>query len=399
MIQPEDIRRKAENLYEAAIRSWLDGKDNFFPRVIPSQKKPDSELTTAIMKVQKLRQNSKEVLGYGYSVKWQQVNSRKYGRNSFPEQISFETIEDLLRFIQKKSEFAAFTDAVTKIRNLFPQLEPWIESNIRFLTDLAPEIDGLVEVVRFLQAHPRPDCFIRELPLAVDTKFVEQHQGVLRQWLDILLPPHCIRADEEHFERRFGLRYAEPHLLMRFLDPEIQKKIGFPCDVLSLPLHTVGQLPLEQARVIIVENKVNLLTIPRLPHAIGIGALGKAVSLLRYVQSLSDMPITYWGDIDIEGFEILSDLRAIFPHTQSMLMDQETLLGYRHLTVPGTGQQMSVPVHLTSDETNAFHLCLQENLRLEQERLPQKVVLQEFERNTILSPTQNKIVFPKPQSN
>ena len=38
------------------------------------------------------------------------------------------------------------------------------------------------------------------------TKFVERHRRILREWLDIVLPPETIRADEEHFERRFGLR-------------------------------------------------------------------------------------------------------------------------------------------------------------------------------------------------
>jgi hypothetical protein len=97
------------------------------------------------------------------------------------------------------------------------------------------------------------------------------------------------------------------------------------------------------------------------------------------------MLITYWGDIDIEGFEILSDLRSLFPHTQSMLMNQETLLCWRHLAVAGTGRQLSVPANLTSEERDAFSLCLKDNLRLEQERLPQKAVLQAIECNGLLS--------------
>jgi hypothetical protein len=31
MIQPEDIRRKAENLYPEYLRAWLDGDVTFFP--------------------------------------------------------------------------------------------------------------------------------------------------------------------------------------------------------------------------------------------------------------------------------------------------------------------------------------------------------------------------------
>ena len=371
MIQPEDIRRKAENLYENVLHTWLRGED-FFPRVIPAQKQPDSVLATAIQDVQRLRDGSKEVLGYGYSVQWREVNSRKYGRNRFPEQISFETTDDFLRFIHKIAEFAAFTASVMKIRSAFPQLEPWIHGNVRLLTKLATDVDGLIEVVRFLQKNPRPGLFARELPLFVDTKFIERHQGELRQWLDALMPAHAIRADEEHFERRFGLRYSEPHVLLRFLDPVIRGELGFPCEVLSLPIHTMGRWSVVQTQVIIVENKVNLLTLPQLPRTLGLGALGHGVTLLRYLPFLSTAPITYWGDLDVEGLEILSALRAIFPQTRSILMDQATFDRWQHLKVEGTGRQAPPPAYLTPEETAAFDSCCKGNIRIEQERLPQE---------------------------
>ena len=124
MIQPEDIRRKAENLYDEVLRAWLRGDSNGFPRVITGRRRPDADMAAAIQEIQRLRDGSKEVLGYGYSVQWREVNSRTHGRNLFPAQISFETIDDLLRFIHKGNEFATFTAAVTKIRITFPRLEP-----------------------------------------------------------------------------------------------------------------------------------------------------------------------------------------------------------------------------------------------------------------------------------
>ena len=175
----------------------------------------------------------------------------------------------------------------------------------------------------------RPNVFAREIPLSVDTKFIEQNSGILEQWLDRVLPPDTIRADERHFERRFGLRYAEPQLLLRFLDPELQRSAGSPWRECSLSLHVLAESSIEATTVFIVENKVNLLTLPAVPSAIAMGGLGNGIVDLAYVKWLSNRSLWYWGDLDVEGFEILSRLRIRFPQTRSFLMDDMTLLQWK----------------------------------------------------------------------
>jgi len=375
MIQPDDIRRKTENLYGEFVRAWLTDDTSFFPRVIPSRRNPDPDSATTINEVRALRDASKEAVGFGYTVEWQEKNSRRFGRNLFPTRIVIETQEDFLRLSGRSKDFRKFQEAVGAIRPRCAVLEGWIRSNIAALTDLASEVNGLLEVVEVLQRTPRPGCFARELPLSVDTKFIDRHQRVLRQWLDQILPPHAIRADEEHFERRYGLRYAEPHLMVRFLDTEFQRRLGFPCDVLSVPIHTLGAWQPGAVPVLIVENKVNLLTAPRRQYAIALGGMGNGITLLRYVPWLTTASVTYWGDLDVEGLTILSALRAIFPQTQSVFMDDIAVAAWRHLAVTGTGRVLDVPPHLTQSEKSAFHLCAEHNLRIEQERIPQAAVI------------------------
>ena len=378
MIQPDELHRKAENLYPLYVQAWLDGEEGFFPRVVPAGKTLDGDdPSAAIQSVRRLREESKELVGWGYSVQWREVNSRKFGKNKFPSRILFESRDDLLRFAGKEREFRVLTDAVVRLREAFPLLEKWIRANVRTLIEAAPDLDGLLCVLQFFRDNPKPNHFARELPIPVDTKFIERYQGLLQNWFDIVLPPHTIRADEKHFERRYGLRYAEPHLLVRLLDPTLEQELGCPCSELSLPLHTLGAMSVCADAAIIVENKVNLLTLPSLPRAVGLGGLGSNVVLLRYLPWLNNVPIVYWGDIDIEGFEILSSLRAIFPSARSFLMDSATLERWSSLVVPGTGRQRDVPAHLTDVEQQVFLRCRDENLRLEQERLPQDAVLNE----------------------
>lgn len=375
MVQPEDIRRKAEHVYAEFLRALVAGTDgSFFPRLVPTERELGDDVADAIRSVCALRDASKEVVGYGYTIEWREVNSRTLGRNLFPQRITFETSDDLLRLIGKQREFTRFSDALDRLRREFPALIPWMASNVRSLVAAADQLDGLLAVLRYFVDHPRPGCFARELPLPVDTKFIERNRRLLRQWFDLILPPHAIRADEAHFERRYGLRYIEPEVFLRFLDPHVQRELGFPCAVLSLPLHTLGELAATEVTVIVVENRVNLVTMPQLERTVAIGGMGNSVTLLSYVPWLAGSPIAYWGDLDVEGLEILSRLRALFPHTQSIFMDEATLRRWRHLAVSGAGRHCEAPAHLADSEMAAFRVCTEQNLRLEQERIPQREV-------------------------
>jgi hypothetical protein len=380
MIDPEEIRRKADRLYRDFLAAWLSGCESFFPCTLRGRKKPASDdLAFAAEAVQRLREASKEVQGFGFRVTWREINSRTFGRNLFPESIAFETPADLLKFLGKEREFARLAAAVTRVRADFPVLNDWIRANVGAMPDLAADLEGLLQVVAHFRAHPRPMRFARELPLAVDTKFIERHQAVLREWLDIILPAHAIRADEEHFERRYGLLYPEPHVMIRFLDERLRQEAGFPTSELSLPVSALRDLTLREPRVLIVENKVNVLTLPGVERGISLGALGFGVTILRDIPWLTASRVAYWGDIDVEGFAILSSLRLFLSAAKSLLMDDATLLRWRSLcagvsSVARNNKTPSPPSRLTEPELAAFHICREENLRLEQERLPQNAV-------------------------
>src|SRR6516164_3237272 len=122
MIQPDEIRQKARNLYLEFLRSWLR-RENFFPRTIPCSKRPVGDLASAAASVRRLREESKEIRGYGYSVQWTEIRSRTHGKNLFPTRVVLETDTDFLRYIGKEAEFSRFAEAVARIRSRYPKLE------------------------------------------------------------------------------------------------------------------------------------------------------------------------------------------------------------------------------------------------------------------------------------
>jgi len=340
-------------------------------------------MDAAIVAVHALREQSKEKLGYGYSIGWREIGSRKFGRNRFPERIVFETRGDFLRFLGRERDFAAYTEAVGAIRARFPAMEPWLRKHIAATCEIAETgiVAGLLDVCEFLVAHPRCGLFARELPVAVDTKFVERHRNrFLRPWLDILLPPGAIEADEAHFERRFGLGYPEPLVQIRLLDPALQSVFAVPANHFALPLGAAARLapaPLPgggELHVMMVENQVNFLTLPPLPRTVALLGFGCAASRLRDLHWIAPLRISYWGDIDAQGFEILSQFRTWFPRAESVLMDRETFDRFARFQVVGVPRRSEEPLHLTSAEQDLCDACIAGNLRLEQEKIPQSWV-------------------------
>jgi hypothetical protein len=380
VITPEEIRAKTlRTSYPQMLIAWLQDEQlaGFFPRRLPANLTPiKNDLPATIAAVEALRSHSKDDRGWGYTIHWQQRRSRDFGHNQFPDRITIDTLDDLLRLAGRQREFADIRRVVQRLRDEFPELADWLASNVRTLHQYADPLDGLVAVTRFFLNNPWPDCYARQIPVAVDTKFVERHEHVLRQWLNLLLPASAIRVDESKFELRFGLRDGQPHTTVRVLDVALQNELQLPFEELSLPLRSLAMLPVRNATVFIVENQKQplLQTLPRFKRGIGINGGGVAVTRLKELRWLAENRIIYWGDIDVEGFQILSSLRSLFPkgNVHSIMMDRQTLR--HHGALKGNSPSSAEPPHLTDSERAAFRQCAAQGQRLEQEKLPQAYV-------------------------
>jgi hypothetical protein len=378
MITPSQIKEKARRLYPKFVKAWLAG-DEFFPRRVPANLKLSKDLTEAKRDVELLRTSAKQAHGHGYSIVWESRKSRSHGLNEFPNEINIETRDDLLFLADATGEFAVLDAAVATLRSCRPDLESWLQQSTHWkdLLDVAGHLDDLLLVTQYLLDHPRPDCFAREIPLPVSTKLIEENKKLLSAWLDLLLPADKIdfRFDRDNFEARYGLRYVRHHILLRVLDAELQQQLRLPFPELSLPADFIARLRPTRPTVFVVENKVNLLTLPRVTGGVAIGGLGKAVSLLRDVAWLKDATIYYWGDLDVEGFEMLSQFREMFEQTKSLMMDMRALNGHRDLAIGWPNAPRFKPTRLTECEQAAYEYLLRHEIRLEQERIPQNNVV------------------------
>ncbi len=377
MITPADIRQKAARLYLPFLQAWLQGCA-FFPLDFPVGTLPKDyvELRAA---VRALQAQSSEERGYGYAIQYQVQQTRRLGTQTLPARVLIETEQDFLRLLAKEEEFQHFRQDVALIRAQLPQLEAWLLHYPQKVIALHGLWNDLLAVCAYFLHHPRPGLYIRELPINVHTKFIEQHRGFIRELLEQLLPPTAITPDATTFEQRFGLREKEPYVRLRLLDQQLHTHCSLPLSELSVPLSQFAAFDfLSEQCCIITENEMTFLTLPSQPRAFALFGGGFQVGSLQAVPWLATCPIFYWGDLDAQGFQILSSLRALFPHVTSLMMDQETFIAFSVFSVPGTPTPVRQLPHLTSEERALFLHLAENNLRLEQERISHAYALKKL---------------------
>jgi len=69
--------------------------------------------------------------------------------------------------------------------------------------DHSSKWQDLVAVCQYFVGNPKPMIYIRELPIEVHTKFVEENKGLLKSLLDFLIERY-INKTESDFEKRFN---------------------------------------------------------------------------------------------------------------------------------------------------------------------------------------------------
>jgi hypothetical protein len=373
MITPDDILKKASRKYQDVLRSWIIADASLFPMEFPVGKLSDN-LIKRRTEIEILRDKSHEGVGYGYTLEWKTVNKRDLGKQTIPSRIVIPNRGEYLTLLRRKTEFNDFTTDATKITNKFPQLEAWLVERPHEVIAYQGRWDDILLVCDYFCKYPRPNVYIRELPIAVHTKFIETHIRILRDLLDILLPTDAIKTEDSNFTIRYGLHDKPTLVRVRLLEEQMDWQFGLRIDDLTLPVSQLSHLlseHLKPKRIIIVENLINFLTLPQLANSIGIFGGGFGVHVLREVDWLNQCQIIYWGDIDAHGFQILSDLREIFPHTQSVMMDQYTYSTYAQYTVKGKQTTDSQFSSLTPNENALAQYVYEQNIRLEQEHIPQ----------------------------
>ncbi len=365
MITPTDIKKKAENKYTTYLQSIVEDIP-FQPIEIIGDKKPNNDTNKFEQELTELINHSKEKKGYGYFVKYQKIKTKQHGEQDIPTSISFNTESDYLKYISKEKETAKFKNDIADIFASFPELKNWVckyPSKV-----IENDWKSLLKVCKYFRDTPKPQLYIRELPINVHTKFIEKNKGIIKELLDIIIADY-INGEEKVFEIRFNLKFDEPSIRFRILDKNVSQSLFNDLTDLSVPVSQFQRLNIPIKTVYIVENKINMLTFPLRNDSIVIWGHGFGIEVLKNVKWLNSKHIYYWGDIDSQGFEILSQVRTYFPSTISFMMDKETFELFNEKD-KGTKSNVTTDLKLTKEEQELYDYLKTNDLRLEQEKIP-----------------------------
>jgi len=310
-----------------------------------------------------------------------EVRHRVIGQNSLPGEAWVDTLDDALRLVGKVREARTFQALLAATRQQQPVLLPWLHRQALRALALADVWPQLLDLVSWLQVHPRPGVYLRQVDLpGIHSKFIEAQRGVLSELLDLALPADVVDGSVSGvaaFARRYGFRDKPARVRLRFLDPLHARWV--PGTEAADADYTVSQqafacLAPTVRRVFMTENEINFLAFPPSTGSLLVFGAGYGFDALAQAGWLQQCALHYWGDIDTHGFAILDQLRAHFPRVQSFLMDRDTLLAHEAQWVPEPQPTLRDLPRLNEAERRLFddlrwRRLREEPLRLEQERI------------------------------
>ena len=373
MITPKELLTKANKLFYKLVSSNLK-RENKFPLTMPSNKQvTGSNFSDWKNDLVPLHQNSKAVKAKGYSVEWKDRNING-SRQSIPSKIYFATIEDFLYFVRKETEYQKILSSKELIISNFPSLEKWVNDNPEILLNNDAAWIDIIKVCKYFSSHQPPHpYFIRELPVEVHSKFIEQNSFLLKKLLDLLLPDEKKNIAGNDFSERYFLRKVSIYTQIRILDDGLKPHLGY--DECSLTLEDAAWLNWLPENVFIIENQICFLTFPKVKNSVAIFGEGFKSRLSKHFLWLNRTKLHCWFDIDTAGFEMLSMIREHYPNAASFLMNQATYNQFQRFSVDNKGRKKILPL-LTPEEHKLHQFLIENNKRLEQERISQEYIQQ-----------------------
>jgi hypothetical protein len=372
----DDLARQVEKLWArgAILSSWVTGK-SIFPLRLALKAPSAGDLRDRFGEVRAWVQEIRSAPCC--RVVLREIRHRVQGANLLPSEIWIESAEEALRLIGKQEEARRFQFIIDATRQRQPLLLDWLAQHPLRALVCDAEWDRFLEITTWMCRNPVPARYLRQVDIpGVHSKLMEDNCGILSELFDIVLPPGTIdftATGAGQFEKRYGFLGKPQRIRFRILDPGLKVLPNAPYPDLSLDAESFAALDPGVSRVFITENEVNYLAFPNAESSMVIFGAGYGFEPLRNVEWLTKCSVHYWGDIDTHGFAILDQLRGLLESAQSLLMDQETLFKFQPQWGREEKQATRNLSRLTLPEQALYDALrsnsIQENLRLEQERI------------------------------
>lgn len=289
------------------------------------------------------------------------------GKTEVPVRLTLNTIEELVVFAQVEDEWSSLHERFSQLSGFTAEV---VAKHVSLWRSLSNEdLSKAVLVVEWFLENPNSGLLKRAVAVeGVHTKWLENHR-VLIETLVADKRGEPGRAD-------LGLGDAEARVRLRF------HSVDAPAGLtdIEVPLSSLCELQEPQV-ILMVENLDSFLALPTWTGVtIAWGAGYRAVDIVR-ASYFSNGRLLYWSDLDLDGFKILDGVRSHVPHTESVLMNSETVSRWRYLGVADREFKAESFENLHDFESDALDLLITGGeLRIEQERIRLDVAVEEIEK-------------------
>ena len=371
---PADLRAQVQKWWDKGeLLACAAGDGPPFPRRLVCKAPASGEL---VSRFDEVRQWSAALCGMAHvRIDLREFRHAVLGRNALPDEAWVDTLDDALALIGRKRETQRYLALLDTVRTRQPALQPWLRRRPMDTLVLEAQWPLLLDVIGWLQAHPRPGIYLRQVDIpGVHGKFIESQRGVLAELFDLALPPDAIddtRRGVTQFAARYGFRDKPQRVRFRMLDAAHRLLPAPGVQDMTLDADSFARLAPAVQRVFITENEINYLAFPAVADSMIVFGAGYGFDMLDQASWLADRQLIYWGDIDTHGYAILDQLRTRLPHVSSLLMDMPTLLAHKgQWSAEAKPLARDLP-RLTAEEAQVYDALrdqvLGRNVRLEQE--------------------------------
>jgi hypothetical protein len=359
------VREAAARRLPALLTAFLT-RQEWAPFDVPLRGPGPAEIGVRLAEVQAWAAEWERAGGGPLRVEYKQVGGRLVGFNQIPCRAWLDSYAQAWELLGARRQVSELTRLADRTKAECPRALSWLERNPVRALQLTADWDRLLATVRWIDERRLTGLYVRQVDVpGVDTKFIEGHERVLTQLLDLQLDAARINPAAADFASRYGFRRKPEYVRFRHAGP-VYTEMAVRAEEFTVP-------PAGVTRAYILENEVTYLAFPLTPDAIVFFGDGYAVSVLAKLDWLAALDLTYWGDLDTHGFAILNRLRSRYPHARSILMDRETLLKHQSQWVTEKSPTRATLGLLTPDEQNLYQDLVNATfgpaVRLEQERV------------------------------
>jgi len=280
------------------------------------------------------------------------------GRHPVPVRFEVDSLDALVQEAELGAEWAAWVQRRDLLVDAGCDREAVVTAIALWADQGMPTLETALRVVTWFRERPGVTVLPRAVAVeGVDTKWLERHRPLVET---LLAATRGVSGRED-----LGLLAPPDRVRMRFHPGEGP---GGLSDV-EVPVEELAAVSPARG-ILMVENLSSFLALPTWPGVVHVWGVGYRAASLAAEPWFRAAPLLYWGDLDADGFSILSNVRGIHGDVTSVLMDVDTVRRWSRLGVPDREFQVRSYPGLTEAEGAAVEaLIMVGHLRIEQERI------------------------------